>query len=435
MNLKHLLVSGLLALLLTGCSPLIEVPTPDAGEVDFTTYVAIGGSFTGGYADGALHRQGQLRAYPAMLAQKFQLVGGHAFKQPLVPDDVGFDWENGQMQPRLVLDYVTSCDGTTDLLPARMADTPTPENLDNIAAEGPFHNFGIPGLQLVDLTRHGMTDPQVGNVYYARFADDTASTILAEVLERQPSFFTLWIGLHDVLDYALSGGKGARLTSPEQFTPLLDDLALQLTADSAKGAIANIPDVLFSPWFRTIPYNALDISADTAALLNFVYSGSKEIEFAEGPNPFVIEDNGVTRQLGAGEFVLLSVPQDSLRCAGWGSLAPLADRYVLDSAEISHVRQVIAFYNQAIKQTADKYDLAWVNINCFYEKLDQGIRYNGIDFHTELAQGAFFSLDGLQPSDRGQALLANEFIRAINKHYHASLPEVDVTAYNGVLFP
>jgi hypothetical protein len=49
--------------------------------------------------------------------------------------------------------------------------------------------------------------------------------------------------------------------------------------------------------------------------------------------------------------------------------------------------------------------------------------------------GGAYSLDGLNLTPRGNALLANEFIKAINRTYKSSIPEIIATKYSGVIFP
>ena len=46
-----------------------------------------------------------------------------------------------------------------------------------------------------------------------------------------------------------------------------------------------------------------------------------------------------------------------------------------------------------------------------------------------------FSLDGIQLNPLGNAMLANEFIKAINQTYASTIQQVDVTKYRGVEFP
>jgi hypothetical protein len=54
---------------------------------------------------------------------------------------------------------------------------------------------------------------------------------------------------------------------------------------------------------------------------------------------------------------------------------------------------------------------------------------------VEFVTGGLFSLDGVHLTGQGYAIIANEFIHAINDTYGASVPTVSVTEYPGVQFP
>jgi hypothetical protein len=45
----------------------------------------------------------------------------------------------------------------------------------------------------------------------------------------------------------------------------------------------------------------------------------------------------------------------------------------------------------------------------------------------------FFSLDGIHPTSQGYGIIANEFIKAVNTKYNASIPLVDVSTIPGSL--
>ncbi|MGN6477343.1 MAG: hypothetical protein ACTHKV_08960, partial [Flavipsychrobacter sp.] len=67
--------------------------------------------------------------------------------------------------------------------------------------------------------------------------------------------------------------------------------------------------------------------------------------------------------------------------------------------------------------------------------LQSGILFNGVAFNTTFVSGGAFSLDGVHLTPRGYALVANQIINTINNRYNATIPQVDVNKYNGVLFP
>jgi hypothetical protein len=54
---------------------------------------------------------------------------------------------------------------------------------------------------------------------------------------------------------------------------------------------------------------------------------------------------------------------------------------------------------------------------------------------TTFVTGGTFSTDGLHLNPRGNAVVANYFIQAINEKYGSTIPQVDETAYHGLIFP
>ena len=64
-----------------------------------------------------------------------------------------------------------------------------------------------------------------------------------------------------------------------------------------------------------------------------------------------------------------------------------------------------------------------------------GIQYDGVKYNAKFVTGGAFSLDGVHLTGRGYAVIANEFIIAINGKYNANLPKVNPNKYSGVKFP
>ena len=210
-----------------------------------------------------------------------------------------------------------------------------------------------------------------------------------------------------------------------------------MTANGAKGVVGNIPDVTSIPFATTIPYNGLTLDATQATQLSAAYA-PLGITFHEGANAFMILDSsapGGRRQIKSTEYALLTTPQDSLKCAGWGSSKPLANQYVLTETEIANIQNAVAAYNAKIKSVAAAKGLAYVDVNAFMAKAKAGIVYNGITTSATFVSGGAFSLDGIHLTPRANALLANEFIKAINSQYGSTIPQVDATKYKGVVFP
>jgi hypothetical protein len=108
---------------------------------------------------------------------------------------------------------------------------------------------------------------------------------------------------------------------------------------------------------------------------------------------------------------------------------------VLTVAELNQIQTAINSYNQKIQAVAMTNNLAFVDVNALYKSIKAGIVYNGIAINAQFVKGGAFSLDGLQLNPMGQAILANEFLKAINAKYASTLPLVDITKYRGVIFP
>ena len=88
-----------------------------------------------------------------------------------------------------------------------------------------------------------------------------------------------------------------------------------------------------------------------------------------------------------------------------------------------------------IRNLAQDYDLALVETKDWYELVNDGITYNGSPLNFSIVSGGTFSLDGINLTGRGNALLCNEFIKAINNKYNAQIPRANALEYDAVLFP
>jgi len=61
-----------------------------------------------------------------------------------------------------------------------------------------------------------------------------------------------------------------------------------------------------------------------------------------------------------------------------------------------------------------------------------GITVDGVRLQPDFSPNGVFSADGVHPNARGNAILANEFIRTIEAEFNAVIPKVDVLALPGV---
>ncbi|MFC2101634.1 SGNH/GDSL hydrolase family protein [Bacteroidota bacterium] len=438
--MKKLLYILFSLVILAGCEPKIDELSPNQGSADFSRFVSVGNSLTAGFSDGALYFSAQKNSYPNILAQQFQLAGGGTFVQPVVNSEYGVAFPGSA--PRLILGYATSCAGTS------LGPVPDIGAQEPVAPVGYLvNNLGIPGAKSFHLLFPGYA---ALNPYYARFATGANNMVIQEISPLNPTFFSLWLGNNDVLGYATSGGVGDTITGLQTFGYAMGAIVQSCVGAGTKGVIANIPDITSAPFFTTIPYNGLVLPrqslvdsvnmAMTLFQLPFTYQ--------LGQNPFLVADPTSqhplfkVRQLQPGELVLLTVPQDSMKCYGMGLISALTytpwgipSQFVLTQDEINNIETAVAGYNQIIAGLAQTHGLALADMNARMKNLEQGIVWDGIRMNAQFVTGGVFGLDGIHPNSRGYALLANYFIDAINAEYGSTIPHADLTKYPGVEFP
>ncbi|NNE02090.1 MAG: G-D-S-L family lipolytic protein [Eudoraea sp.] len=465
-----------------------------SGTADFSNFVALGNSLTAGYSDAALFIDGQTASYPNMMAANFALAGGGDFTIPYMADNLGGATLGGQpiLGNRLILSFAS---GSPTPVPVAGTGTTEISNVltgpfKNLGVPGAkSYHLAAPGYGNVAGVATGQANP-----YYARFASSGSATVVGDAVAQNPSFFSLWIGNNDILGFATSGGAGVDqtgnldpasyggndITDPNVFASVYDGLLQALTANGADGVIVNIPDVTSIPYFTTVPYNAIPLDEATAGVVNQAYlpynggiqqalaaldgtglftaeeAARRTINFSAGPNAVVIIDEDLT-DLGAinPAFAGLpkyrqATPEDLLvlpNLSFLGTLAnpndptsingvavPLADQWVLTPEEQNAVAVANAAYNQTIQALAQQYDVAFVDANEFLNTFSEsGIPLSdGSTASTTYGTGGGFSLDGVHPSPRGYALLANLIIESINAKYGSNLPGVDPLDYTGL---
>lgn len=418
------------------CDPQFSTPvgSGDLGDLvpDGTpvVYVAVGNSLTAGIIDAALFRSGQMYSFPYLLAQQ---LGISDFAQPWI-DDPGI---GNRRYLRGFTQY-----GEPIIETVEVRSQPAAADLPR-----PYNNLGIPGAVLydaIDTSDFALRGQERGNPFYEIILRSPlfGKSMIEQALSLNPNFITLWLGNNDVLGYATSGGtKGTagtpgnpQPTDPQVFHALYAQILQQITTTlpEAKIIVFTIPDVAAIPFFTTIPWNALVImDQQQVDMLNAAYA-QYGFHFQLGPNGFIAESRssaGGLRQLTENDLVLLSLPRDSITQAGWGSIKPIPDQYVLDSIEISTVRQHIALYNQSIIALTQQFSNVYL-LDAY--QIFEDVKANGYfvpgsnPMTTSYIAGSFFSLDGIHPTPKGYGVIANEVIKLLNKQFGADIPLVPI---------
>jgi hypothetical protein len=116
-------------------------------------------------------------------------------------------------------------------------------------------------------------------------------------------------------------------------------------------------------------------------------------------------------------------------------IQPIPDRYTLDSAEVTIIHNAINSYNSIIKTKATQYGFALADMNGFFKNVSTGMKWNGIKLTADYIKGGFYSLDGYHPTEKSYAIIANQFIEAFNKTYHATIPLTECRDCEAFQFP
>ena len=399
---KYILFAFILGFAMAGCEVKYNDFKASSGEADFSNFVAVGDSYTAGYTDGALGRRGQLSSFPNILAGQLAAVGNAGFNQPLVKSDGSIGSTGyGYYELQVVSESLTPVPGEGDvsILAEGVYDT-----------ENPVQNLGVPGAKSFHMLADGYATL---NPFFARFASETTTSVLADALALNPSFVSLWIGGNDVLTYALAGGESDAITSAVEFETYMNMIAGSLFSGNTKGVIANVPNIESLPYFSYI--------------------------LADGHLPLLIADEsaqGGIRRLVEGEKILLGA--SSLLQQGYGQAVemPLPASLVLDAEELADINEAIDDYNQIIEAISEQYGLALVDMNSVLNDIDtSGLLLDGNQYTSTFVSGGIFSLDGIHATERGSAIIANYFIEAINTTYHSNIPQVDINVYSTVVYP
>ncbi|MDB5023795.1 MAG: hypothetical protein JWP78_1550 [Mucilaginibacter sp.] len=430
------IIAGLL--LLAACRPEIHTPKPTSGSADFSRYISIGNSLTAGYADGGLYRAGQLVSYPGIIGKQMQSVGGGVFTQPLFSADQA----NGSGYLSLT---GFNADGTPITTPvttnvAIRGILPVP-GFGNVTLyskyTGDINNYGVPGIKLLHIAY-----APYGNVngYYERLLAGNAPTNNTDYLDfvtaKPFTFFSNWLGNNDALGYATSGGAADVLTDKTTFAQLYGMLISKMTAGGQKGVVATIPDVTAIPYFNTIT---------VGAVLGGVQKANPQVQ-AIFINALVSGSTYAPRPATAKDLIVLTFPTGKIAqpvMTPYGALpygltpyTPIDNQYVLDEKEVVLTQSYIQSYNATIKSIAAAKGLAVFDAYTFLNNVKQnGLVVDGVSVNSNYISGGLFSLDGVHLTPRGYAIVANEFIKAINGKYGSSIPLANVSDYNGVKLP
>lgn len=375
-------------------------------------YVAIGGKLAAGYRDGGLYRQGQLTAYPNLIANQMGIAD---FQTPLFAPAQGNG--TGYLAPKAGAPYpdwqrVENNTAIVQDKPLKLAKYDGGQIPDNLAfPEGPIFVSDMPDNMYLSYPDK--------NRYIAHY-----NRVLAENQEKQYSvldllkakspdlctyetFFDEFLGIaeHPVnltLNYLYGeGGEG-----------VIDQHLIDLQQKGVKLVLFTLPQVMDFPYFHIFRVEALPKQP-----------------------VFVRHMNNHINPVEAGAATLL-LPTENVRNTflgksdqGLSAGKPFNDEDAISDAEARELRSGLATYNSYyVRRAGKKLNIPIVDLERLYQEVLAGryVTSDGLPISGAFSGGNFFSSDGKTPSAVGQAVIANETIEVINQHYQTSIPLIDV---------
>lgn len=403
---------------------LLAVAGGAFAQVNLSNYVALGDSLTAGFSSAGLSQYYQQDSYPAILAQQFNMP---SFQQPLVSDP--------GLPPtlELVALHVTS-QGISPVIQTK-AGLGTPLNA---TYSGIYNNLGIPGATVANLLT------LTGNIYNLQqdflalaagqvplvvpMADlvlrDGQNPAINQAIGKRGTIYTVWIGSNDALGAVLTGVvlDGVTLTPADTFQTeyqtLLGGLHQQVPA--AKLVVATIQDVL--PYATTIkPYLINPANGSHIPLIGEAGPLTENDYVTLAASSLIAQGIGVPVAAGGTGQPL---PEGSIDQTG------LHSGVILRAAEMATILARIGEYNQIIKGTAAAMGASVVDIHAVYQDwAANGVKVGGAVLTTSFLTGGIFSYDGLHNTRLGYALIANEFVKVINRDLGADVPPVDLRPF------
>ncbi len=250
---------------------------------------------------------------------------------------------------------------------------------------------------------------------------------------------TVYLGSNDLLKFAFSGGL-APVTAPQSIHDDVKAIILKLQGAGSKVAVANLVDVMGAATFIPQPAYQPTLQAYISGVLqappnnlpapvanavatqySTAYAAQETAQLSLGANGyFTINALFKTLQTAAAQLPVQAPPVAPTLSGGDFIAGAIAD----------NVKALNLAYSQQITAAAGETNVALVDTYALFKTVEAagGVPVNPPKCCSLAYRGGFFSLDGLHPSNTGYAILANEFIDALNAKYSLGIPDVNVGA-------
>jgi lysophospholipase L1-like esterase len=359
----------------------------------FTTTVVIGDSLSAGFQNGSLLDSQQPNGWASLVAKQ----ANFSLALPLiVSPGVPAVLQLVSLGPPPVIQQASGISiGRTDPLTQP-------------------YNLAVPGHMLNDVINTGpvlvpTSDEELITDLVLGFPLGDTKSQMNEAIALNPTAIFVWAGNDDALQADESGSPSSMTpaaTFTQEITQLLSTLHSQTKATLIVG---NIPDVTAIPYLTPAATVIATVATDTG------------LSQAQVATDLGIADGDLVNATGESEVetAISQIKQGK-------TPTPLTASGFLTVSAIAQVQSTIAAYNSAISAEVTAVGGILVDIHSYFQTLQNGITINSYKATTGFL-GGLFSLDGVHPTNTGYALVANQFIDAINSSANTNIAQVNVS--------
>lgn len=419
------------------CESAPDLLRPKQGNLNLSNYIAIGDGYSAGFtnthitdpnSDKGLYTEGQLSSFPQLLVNQFNQASQLTFFESGLLSETG----SGYFELEKVL--APNCP-ENELAPI-LTEIEGSSNWYAPVGDRKINNLSVPRLRLAEIEK-----TSVPNAFLQRFKSDSSQTYLSLIEESAPSFFTLSIGSRDIVDHAIRGAADPAypLLSVADFSKnyakILNTLFLN-HPDVVRGVVGHIPDISEFPFFTSTKPSWKDDedNCNNSAHPLYIETSSNYVRFARETDRILLPASYLLGQYDIGREKRFGLSEDY----------PIPKDLVLDNQEVTLIKEQISIYNTQIDSIVQDFNnlyeeerISIAKVDVLVKGLTIGLIEDGIDINNTYLSGGFFSLDGLYLTPRGNAMVANEFVKAINqnKDFEALISPLNLISYTGVVFP
>jgi hypothetical protein len=362
-------------------------------RADLSKLIVVGDSLSAGFQSNSLVKTLQVRGYANLIANS----AGVDLTLPLITEPgVPKQLQLLSLNPLII----TEKSGAPGVREAVLPAAPFFAQATNLAVPGAKVQDALtarPNLPIDSLTDLVLGFPEP----FVRPGAARSQSEWAQFL--RPTTILLWIGNNDVLMSAL-GGTTAGITPIGDFALSYVRLAGQLASTGADLVLANVPDVTLVAAFVPAEKVAEKLGQPLSQI---------------GPSLGISRGSFITQQ---------AFQQVFQQWLATRTLPRLPGTAVLDPDEVAIIRLTVKLYNIAIEAIAHVTGATLVDINELVSEISKNGYQDGAKLLNTEFLGGLFSLDGVHPTNKGYAVIANEFIKTMNKKLMTRIPLVSVAS-------